>query len=236
MSEIKRAIIIAAGEGRRLRPVTFEMPKPLIPVNGKRIIDTGIEALRENGVRDIYIVTGYKKEKFYEIYGDAPDIHIVENPDYLKGNNITSIYYARQYLPGSFVLEADIIINDPAIFDVNAGVSGYMASWKDPADEWLLDVDGKRITGCEKKGGREGYQLFGISVWNDEDGKKLSEDIRRTVENDGNTGIYWDDVALGDLNKYHLEVKEIKDDSIREIDNLSELIQMDASYARYLQG
>ena len=69
MAEIKRAVIIAAGEGKRLRPVTLEVPKPLIKVNGKRMIDTGIEALRASGVRDIYIVVGYKKELFYEKSG-----------------------------------------------------------------------------------------------------------------------------------------------------------------------
>lgn len=231
----ERAIIIAAGEGKRLRPVTLETPKPLISVNGKKIIDTGIEALRANGVRDIYIVTGYKKELFYEIYGKMADIHLIENPDYQNGNNITSMYHARQYLPGAFVLEADIIINNPGIFNLSVERSGYMAAWKEPATEWLLDVKGKRIQSYDKKGGRDGYQLFGISVWNEEDGKKLAEDIRRMVEVKGNTGIYWDEVALGKLDQYYLEVKEIGENDICEIDNLEELIRMDSSYIRYQQ-
>ena len=236
MSKIQRAIIIAAGEGKRLRPVTLDTPKPLISVNGKRIIDTGIEALRGNGVSDIYIVTGYKKELFYQIYGETPDIHLIENPDYLNGNNITSMYHARQYLPGAFVLEADIIVKNSGIFSLNTERSGYMASWKNPAVEWVLDVNkDKRILGCDKKGNKEGYQLFGISVWNEEDGEKLAEDICRTVEDNKNTGIYWDEVALSKLDKYHLQVKEIEESGICEIDNLEELIQMDASYSHYLQ-
>ena len=236
MAKIQRAIIIAAGEGKRLRPVTLETPKPLISVNGKRIIDTGIEALRANGVRDIYIVTGYKKELFYEAYGQAPDIHIIENPDYLNGNNITSMYHARQYLHGAFVLEADIIIKNPGIFNLSTERSGYMAAWKNPATEWVLDINkDKRILGCDKKGNKEGYQLFGISVWNEEDGKMLAEDLRRKVEDNRTIGIYWDEVALGKLDKYHLQMKEIEESSICEIDNLEELIQMDSSYSHYLQ-
>ena len=167
MEKIQRAIIIAVGEGKRLRPVTLEMPKPMIPVNGKRIIDIGIEALRLNGVRDIYIVVGYKKELFYEVYGGMSDIHLIDNPDYMKGNNITSIYYARQYLPGAFVLEGDIIIRNPQIFNVDVKRSGYMASWKNPATEWVVDVRDKRILNYDMEGIREGYQLFGISVWNE---------------------------------------------------------------------
>ncbi len=233
MAGIKKAIIIAAGEGKRLRPVTLQTPKPLLPVNGKRIMDAQIEALKANGVSDIYIVTGYKKELFREIYGEAPDIHLIENPDYLNGNNITSIYYARQYLPGAFVLEADILVRDPGIFRVDAKTSGYLAAWKTPATEWLLEVEGKRIKSCDKDGRGIGYQLFGISVWNERDGSRLAEDVRRTVETEKNTGIYWDEIPLGHPDSYHLEVKEIPANALQEIDNLAELIQIDAGYARY---
>ena len=77
MSKIKRAILVAAGEGSRLRPVTLETPKPLVKVNGKCIMDTSIEALRANGIQDIYIVVGYKKETFYEAYiFNRPQVHI----------------------------------------------------------------------------------------------------------------------------------------------------------------
>ena len=101
MEHITKAIIIAAGQGTRLRPVTDEMPKPLVPVNGVRLIDTTIRALRENGIKDINIVVGYKKEQFYEVYGSEPDIHMIENPRYAEGNNILSAYYAREFLPDS---------------------------------------------------------------------------------------------------------------------------------------
>ena len=61
MEELKRAIIVAAGEGKRLRPVSLETPKPLVRVNGTRLIDTEINALKQNGIHEIIIVAGYKK-------------------------------------------------------------------------------------------------------------------------------------------------------------------------------
>ena len=51
MNKVKRAIIMAAGKGERLRPVTLTTPKPMIAVNGKRMIDTAIDGLLENGIR-----------------------------------------------------------------------------------------------------------------------------------------------------------------------------------------
>lgn len=61
MHKVKKAIIMAAGLGSRLRPITLHMPKPLINVNGKRMIDTIIQSLRYNGIYEIHIVVGYKK-------------------------------------------------------------------------------------------------------------------------------------------------------------------------------
>ena len=66
MHEVKRAIIMSAGLGNRMRPVTLTTPKPLVRVNGKRMIDTVIEGLHDNGITEIYIVAGYLKEQFYE--------------------------------------------------------------------------------------------------------------------------------------------------------------------------
>ena len=72
MHEVKRAIIMAAGLGNRMRPVTLTTPKPLVRVNGKRMIDTVIEGLHGNGITEIYIVAGYLKEQFYELENEYP--------------------------------------------------------------------------------------------------------------------------------------------------------------------
>ena len=82
MSEVKRAIIMAAGLGNRMKPVTLDTPKPLIKVNGKRMIDTIIDALHQNGINEIYVVVGYKKEQFYEW-----------KEKYLESNKNNSIIY-----------------------------------------------------------------------------------------------------------------------------------------------
>ena len=60
----KRAIFIAAGFGSRLVPLTFNTPKPLVRVHGKRMIDTLIDACLEAGINEIYIVRGYLSEQF----------------------------------------------------------------------------------------------------------------------------------------------------------------------------
>ena len=58
MYKVKRAIIMAAGVGKRMRPVTLQTPKPLVKVNGIRMIDTVIRGLHDNGIFEIYVVVG----------------------------------------------------------------------------------------------------------------------------------------------------------------------------------
>ena len=65
MNRVERAIIMAAGLGNRMKPVTLHTPKPLIKVNGKRMIDTIVEALHKHGINEIYVVVGYLKEQFF---------------------------------------------------------------------------------------------------------------------------------------------------------------------------
>ena len=235
MHQMKRAIILAAGEGRRLRPVTLEVPKPLIDVNGTRMIDTSIAALRANGIQDIYIVVGYKKEKFHTLYDGSPNIHLIENPYYLQGNNITSMYVARKYLPEAFVIEADIIIRQPDIFNTNLEKSGYMVTWLENASEWLLTIQNGQIIQYEKEGRRPAYQLWGISMWTKDDGEKLSEEIRKEFEEKGNLKVYWDEIALNAVpERYSLGIREIPPSAVCEIDTLEELVQLDNKYQKYL--
>lgn len=234
METIQRAIIIAAGQGNRLHPVTLEIPKPLVKVNGVRMIDTSIQALKHNGIREIYIVAGYKKEKFFEAYASDPMVHIIENPCFNKGNNITSLYYAREYLENSFIIEGDLIIRDEAVFRPEIEQSAYCAAWKSTVPEWALEVENRQIISCNISGSTNTYQLFGISMWTEEDGRKLRTLLEERIEEIKDWSIYWDQIPLF-LNKdsFHLGIREISDNALEEIDTFEELCQRDQSYLTY---
>ncbi|MBE6013859.1 MAG: phosphocholine cytidylyltransferase family protein [Lachnospiraceae bacterium] len=237
MEQIKRAIILAAGEGKRLRPVTLSTPKPLIKVNGTRFIDYIIGALKSNGIHEIYIVTGYKKEQFIETYKEDSDITIIENPYYLDGNNITSIYVARDYLEDTFIIEGDQIINNTDIFKSEIDKSGYAATYMDHAPEWAINVEQGRITNFSIDEGDRCHRLFGISMWNAEDGKRLRELVRAQFEDIKDLDVYWDELALSRCNSdFDLGIREVGPKDIIEVDTLDELIEIDSSYAQYKTG
>lgn len=223
---------MAAGLGSRMAPLTEKTPKPLIKVNGVRMIDTVINALHKNGIFEIYVVVGYLKEQFYHLENRYSGLKVVENPYYKTCNNISSLYTVRDKIENSIILDGDQIIYNPEILTPYFERSGYNAVWTDSdTDEWLLTAKNGIITHCSRTGGRGGWQLYSISRWSKEDGKRLKTHLELEFESNKNTDIYWDDVALFCHPKeYSLGIFEMKKGDIVEIDSLKELKEIDGSY------
>lgn len=232
MSKVKRAIIMAAGYGTRLRPITLSTPKPLIKVNGIRMIESVIEALLKNDIREIYVVTGYLAEKFDFLGEKYPEVTLIYNPYYSKYNNISSLYVARDHLKDVIILDGDQIIKNDKILDPNFEKSGYNCVWSEGyTDEWLLQVEKNTIVSCSRNGGEKGWRLYSISRWNQEDGQKLKVDLEYQFEVEKNYDIYWDDVALFcSPQNYDLGIREMNLDDVIEIDTIDELRLVDKSY------
>lgn len=233
MSKIERAIIMAAGLGNRLKPLTLNTPKPLIKVNGTPMIESVIDALLVNNIREIYIVVGYKKEQFEYLQDKYKGITLIENPYFDSCNNISSLYVAREHIENAIIMDGDQIINHPSILHTDFDYSGYSAVWTDEfTDEWLMQTgDNGLVTSCSRTGGTKGWQLYSISRWNKEDGKKLKKHLEYEFEINNNRQIYWDDVAMFcHFDDFKLGVYEINKDDMLEIDSLEELKQIDKGY------
>ena len=84
-----KALILAAGFGSRLAPITDTRPKSLVPVNGKPILLKQIENLHENGITDITVISGYLGDMLEKtIHEKYPEIHIIYSADYATTNNM----------------------------------------------------------------------------------------------------------------------------------------------------
>lgn len=230
MEKINNAIIMAAGFGSRLQPITNTTPKPLISVCGEVIIENIISAIKSKGIEQIVVVVGYKAEQF-EYLADKYGVTLVQNPDYAIANNISSMYYAREYLGGTLVIDGDQLVKNRDIVQPKIEKSGYCCYYvQGHTDEWLLKLNNTKVVECSRTGGEDGWELKGLSYWTKADGEQLRELVKQEYES-GNTNIYWDDVAMfvrkGEIELYGYP---INDGDIIEIDNLAELQQMDKKY------
>lgn len=235
MHIVKRAIIMAAGVGKRMNPVTLETPKPLVRVNGVRMIDTAIQGLYKNGIYEIYVVIGYLKEQFKVLEKEYPGLVLIENPYYDTCNNISSLYVAREYIGDTIIMDGDQLIYNADILSPEFERSGYNSIWTDDeTNEWLQTVENGIVTSCSRDGGTKGWQLFSISRWTVDDGIKLKKYLEEEFEVKNNRQIYWDDVAMFcHFDEFELGIREMKESDVVEIDNLDELISMDNTYKKY---
>lgn len=103
------AIILAAGLGSRLKPLTKEVPKPLVKVNGLSLIERQIYLLKEAGICEIIIVIGYMSDKF-KFLEKKYNVKLIYNNKYKEYNNIYSLYLAQDYLNNTYILEGDVYL------------------------------------------------------------------------------------------------------------------------------
>lgn len=234
---VQRAVVVAAGIGKRMQPLTLKTPKPLVSVNGVRMIDSVISALWKNGIREIYVVVGYLKEQFASLPEQWPGLQLIENPLFDTWNNISSLYAAREHLEDCIILDGDQLIVDYKALSPQFTRSGYNAVWcEGETDEWLLDVQNGVVRSCSRTGGAGGWQLYSVSRWSAEDGRRLRDCLEREFDL-GSRDIYWDDVPIFKYPElFTLGIREMSRDDVIEIDTLEELAAIDGSYLSWLNN
>ena len=230
MAEIENAIIMAAGLGTRMRPLTYKTPKPLIRVAGKPMVESVIEGLHQNGIYDISIVVGYLAEQFNYLGEKYPEVKLINNPYYNQYNNISSLYVARNELRNTVILDGDQLVMNPKLLKREFTHSGYAgAKIGQFTDEWIMhpDQNGK-ILQCDRSGNDHGWRLYSLSKWQAEDSLRLKDYLEEEFEQAHHYDIYWDDIAMFDyFDEFSLYVMPITANDIIEIDSVDQLKQVD---------
>jgi choline kinase len=131
-----KAIIVAAGPGSRLMPVTNEKPKCLLDVGGKTILERALGTLGENGVEDIVVVSGYKSHLI-----DYPDVTYCHNPEFRKNNVLRSLFYAEDEMNDDFIFSYSDILYSREIVAKLIGSEADVALIVDV--NWIRTYEGR---------------------------------------------------------------------------------------------
>ncbi len=144
--KIKRAIILAAGQGSRLRPLTNSKPKCLVQISGKSILEWNIKILKLLGVEEIIVVGGYKIDKLKTF----SDIKLILNNEYKTTNMIWSLNKAKKFLNTETIISYGDIVYSPKILsdligskaDIGIAVDmNWKSYWYERFDDPLTDAE-----------------------------------------------------------------------------------------------
>ena len=166
-----KAVILAAGLGSRLRPITDNVPKCMVEVNGIPIIDKQIDNLRRNGVTEVAIVSGYKAELLRShIKKDFPFVTMIRNLRYEETNNMYSLFLAKGFVNG----EEFLLMNGDVYFDSSV-IEGLLASQdksliacdrREYLDESMkITLENGKISHISKKISKEDHYAVSIDVY-----------------------------------------------------------------------
>jgi choline kinase len=147
-----QAIILAAGRGRRIQPLSNDDPKSYLPVAGKRLIDWQIDYYRKLGVSEIIAVVGYRKDRFF---ADYPDLTLVFNPFYETTNVLTSFWFAQNRLREDVLFShADTIFEEEVLRRLIAAPGDIVLAYdrrRCGAEEMKLTLQGDQVERVTKE-------------------------------------------------------------------------------------
>lgn len=214
------AIILAAGMGARLRPLTNEIPKCMVEVKRIPMVERQIQFLHEAGILDITLVSGYKAEKLNylrEKYG----VDIVYNEKYDICNNIYSMYKVLDRLSNTWVIEGDVFIWKNC-FTKDIQESTYFSKWHDSYEkEWGLIPDNNGFLKEIRIGNGQGLIMSGISYWNKNSSLFIAKKIKDYILSNEYENLFWDQVIKDNYHDMAIRIQRF--DELSEIDTVEDL-------------
>ena len=223
------AVIMAAGMSSRFVPLCFEKPKGLLTVKGEVLVERQIRQLKEAGIEQIVLVTGYQKEAFAYLK-DLFGVILVNNPEYSLRNNHSSIYMAKDYIQNTLICSADnYFATNP--FLEKESFSYYAAQYaKGSTAEWCMQEDEEGQICAVTVGGENAWYMLGHSYWNESFCNAFLPILAAAYPKAETYPLFWEDLFIAHLPHLPMKIKKYPPGEIFEFDSLQELRAFDRRY------
>lgn len=227
----KNAIILAAGKSNRFAPFTYEKPKGLFRVKGDILIERQIEQLQAANIREIYVVVGYMKEKFFYLerkYG----VKLIINNTFASKGNLYSLYVAREYLGNTFICCADhYFVGNPFLQENKENISYRACSYHTGRfREFAVEYsDANVITGFAV-GGSDQMAMVGQAYFNQVFSERFCRFMENEINDFGIASMFWEEFYAKHQKDLTLYMKEYQKQDILEFDSIEDLRQFDSEF------
>lgn len=227
--KVDNAVIMAAGTSSRFAPLSYERPKALIEVRGEILIEREIKQLKDAGIDEIILVTGYMKEQFGYLK-DKFGIELVNNPDYLVRNNNSTLWAVKDRLRNTYICSSDNYFSEDP-FEKEVDYPYYAAVYsKEKTAEWCMTEDKDGWIDSVTIGGHDAWYMLGHAFWDEAFSRKFIEILEDIYELPETKGLLWEAIYMRRLDELKLKMRRYPDDMIFEFDTLDELRAFDKSY------
>ena len=226
--KVDNAVIMAAGAASRFAPLSYELPKALIPVRGEVLIERQIRQLYEAGVPEVIVVTGYKSEQFAYL-AEKCGVRLVHNPDWDRRNNTGSIHAVRDLLGSSYLCSADNYFTATP-FEPEVTDSYYAAEYADgPTAEWCMQTDADGHICHVQIGGENAWYMMGHTFWSRDFTRQFLALLEREYDDPLTASQLWERFFMRHLDRLKMSVRRYPPEQIFEFDSLDELRAFDSS-------
>ena len=234
--KVDNAIIMAAGRSRRCMPLSNYLPKGLFEIKGDTMVERQIKQLHDAGIKQIIIVVGYLKEKYYEMAKKYKDLIVIDNTEWEEKNNISSIYAAKDYLKNSYICCSDNWFAHNVYCDYVYD-SYYACKYTDEfLDEYCVkSTDKEGYMTSVKKGGEKCWYKIGEAFFNKEFSAKFVDYMVKEYYDPEVKYMLWDDFQIRHIDDLKLKVKGYSDDECKEFDTTEDILQFYPNFKDFIE-
>jgi choline kinase len=240
--KIDKAVILSAGKGSRLLPLTADRPKCLIALSGRTLLDWQLDALQAAGIAEIVVVTGFRDHLVDDVAARRTGVRTLFNPFYHVADNLGSVWMARaEFDRDLLLLNGDTLVSRPLLARVLAAEAGPIAVTVDEkeaydSDDMKVLRDGNRLLRIGKalEPGHYNAESIGLLAFRGEGAAIFIDQVERMMRSPEGTRR-WYLRAIDALARAGAEVRtvSIRGEDWQEVDFPEDLEKAEALTARW---
>ena len=233
--KVDNAIIMAAGRSRRCMPLSNYLPKGLFEIRGDTMVERQIKQMHDAGIKQIIIVVGYLKEKYYEMAKKYPELIVIDNEEWQEKNNISSLYAAKDYIKNSYICCSDNWFAHNVYRDYVYD-SYYAAKYSDEFinEDCVKAFDKNGYMREVKRGGEKSWYIIGESFWRKDFSDTFKDLMVKEYYDPEMKYMLWDHFYAKHIDVLNMKIRKTTDAECKEFDTTEEIIEFNPSFKEFV--